>query len=136
MYARTIEIYCFIEDLLKAANHAEDSRRKFSDSELLTTAFVAMLFCGGNFDRARRFLKQSGLMPQLLSRSRFSRRLHCAAALLEFIFEQFTEQEKQQNWEQTYLLDSFPVAVCDNIRIKRCRSIRNAKWRGYLANSS
>jgi hypothetical protein len=134
MYLRTIEIYCFVDDLLKAINHKEDSRRKFSDSELMTTAIVAMLFFGGNFEPARAFLKSSGLMPAMLSRSRFCRRLHQVSAVLEFVFAEFSKQRKQQNWQKLYLLDSFPVAVCDNIGINRCRVIQDSSWRGYRAS--
>jgi hypothetical protein len=134
MYLRTIEIYCFVDDLLKSINHREDSRRKFSDSELLSAAIIAMLYFGGNFEAARRFLKSSDLMPRMLSRSRFSRRLHQASRLLEFVFARFSKQRKQQNWQKLYLLDSFPVSVCDNIRINRCRIIQDSSWRGYRAS--
>lgn len=134
MYLRTIEIYCFVDDLLKSINHSEDSRRKFSDSELLTAAIIAMLFFGGNFEPARAFLTSSGLMPRMLSRSRFSRRLHKASALLEFVFASMGKHRKQANWQKLYLLDSFPVSVCDNIRINRCRLIQDSSWRGYRAS--
>ena len=75
MSDRTVAIYCFIDDLLKAMQHREDVRYEFSDSEIVTTAIVAMLFFGGNFERARRFWHSSGMMPRMLSRSRLSRRL-------------------------------------------------------------
>lgn len=32
------------------------------------------------------------------------------------------------------MLDSFPVPVCDNIRITRCRLIRDERFRGYLTS--
>jgi hypothetical protein len=49
MYDRTLAIYCFVDDLLKAMHHAEDRRAEFSDAEVMTTAVVAMLCFGGNF---------------------------------------------------------------------------------------
>ncbi len=49
MYDRTTAISCFIDDLLKAMQHREDSRCEFSDAEVVTTTIVAMLFYGGNF---------------------------------------------------------------------------------------
>lgn len=36
---KIIEIFCFIDDLLKTSNHYEDSRQ-VSDSEVITTAVV------------------------------------------------------------------------------------------------
>ncbi|PVD50100.1 hypothetical protein DC498_21540 [Terrimonas sp.] len=29
-----------------------------------------------------------------------------------------------------YVIDSFPVAVCDNIRISRCKLLKGKQWRG------
>lgn len=38
------------------------------------------------------------------------------------------------NPESVYLIDSFPLAVCDNIRIQQCRRHRGEVWRGYQAS--
>lgn len=134
MYDRTLAIYCFIDDLLKAMQHWEDSRCQFSDSEVVTTAIVAMLFYGGNFERARRFLHSSGMMTRMLSRSRLSRRLSRLADLVGLLFQQLGLVLKELNLESRYSLDSFPVSICDNIRISRCRIARGPQWRGYVAS--
>ena len=134
MYDRTLAIYCFIDDLLKAMQHTEDSRTEFSDAEVVTTALVAMLYFGGNFEHARSFLHSSGMMPRMLSRSRFSRRLSRLGDLVEAIFHQLGLTLKELNVESRYSLDSFPVALCDNIRISRCRLAQGESWRGYSAS--
>ena len=33
-----------------------------------------------------------------------------------------------------YVIDSFPVAVCDNIRIRRAKLYRHETYRGYQAS--
>lgn len=134
MYDRTLAIYCFIDDLLKAMQHREDARTEFSDAEVMTTALVAMLFHGGNFEHARSFLHSSGMMPRMLSRSRLSRRLSRLSDLVGLIFHQLGLTLKELNIESRYSLDSFPVAVCDNIRISRCRLAQGKSWRGYSAS--
>jgi hypothetical protein len=134
MYDRTLAIYCFIDDLLKAMQHCEDARCQFSDSEVMTTAIVAMLFFGGNFESARSFLHSSGMMPRMLSRSRLSRRLSRLSDLIEMAFHRLGLTIKELNLESRYSLDSFPVAVCDNIRIARCRLAQGSEFRGYLAS--
>jgi hypothetical protein len=134
MYDRTLAIYCFVDDLLKAMQHIEDSRCEFSDSEVITTAIVAMLFFNGNFERARSFLHSSGMMPRMLSRSRFSRRVSRLADLVGLLFHQLGLVIKELNVESRYSLDSFPVAVCDNIRIPRCRLAQGEEFRGYSAS--
>jgi hypothetical protein len=134
MYDRTLAIYCFIDDLLKAMQHREDKRGEVSDAEVITTALCAMLWFGGNFERSRSFLRSSGMMPRMLSRSRLSRRLSRLAGLVEIIFHQLGVTLKELNTESRYALDSFPIAVCDNIRISRCRLTKEAQYRGYLAS--
>lgn len=134
MYDRTIAIYCFVDDLLKAMHHREDARCQVSDAEVVTIALCAMLWFGGNFERSRSFLLASGMMPRMLSRSRLSRRLTRLAELVEMIFHQLGLTLKELNPESRYALDSFPVAVCDNIRIPRCRLTQEADYRGYLAS--
>ena len=115
MYDRTLAIYCFVDDLLKAIDHAEDVRCEFTDAEVVTVAITAMLSFGGNFERARCFLHSSGMMPRMLSRSRFSRRLSRLAELIGLLFHQLGSVIKELNPESRYSLDSFPVDLCDNI---------------------
>lgn len=138
MYSRTLAIYCFLDDLLKALQHREDSRQKVSDSEILTVAVCAMLFFGGNYSRSREFFTESGLMPRMLDKSQFSRRLSRLSGLLNIVFHQLGETIKELNLESRYCLDSFPVSICDNIRISRCRLTKEfadkEQFRGYIAS--
>lgn len=130
----TLAIYCFIDDFLKTSRHREDIRAKVSDSEVITIAITAMLHFGGNFERSRLVLHELGLMKRLLSRSRFSRRLNRLADLIHSLFHKLGSILKDMHWESRYLLDSFPIAVCDNIRIKRCRLLRDEQYRGKMTS--
>lgn len=128
----TLAIYCFIDDFLKQSHHREDLRVCVTDSEVITIAIVAMLHFGGNFERSRLVLHELGLMRRLLSRSRFSRRVNRLAGLIYRLFHQLGSCLKDVHWETRYVLDSFPVAVCDNIRIQRCRLARSELYRGRV----
>jgi hypothetical protein len=129
----TLAIYCFIDDLLKSLEHKQDARARISDAEVITIALIAMLYFGGNFEKARLVLSELGLVRRMLSRSRFNRRIHQLNDLIGLTFHRFGSVLKDLNWESRYLIDSFPVAVCDNIRIKRCRIVRDEDYRGYQA---
>jgi IS5 family transposase len=129
----TTALYCIVDDLLKAVGHKDDCRRAMTDAEVITTALVAALYFGGNVEHARRFLRGAGLMPRMLSRSRLCRRLHAVADLAYTLFHQLGSALKEMSASTKYLLDSFPVAACDNIRIKRARLLRGAQWRGRSA---
>jgi len=130
----TLAIYCFVDDFLKASGHREDIRVEVTDAEVITIAISAMRHFGGNFQRARLILHELGLMKRLLSRSRFSRRVTRLADLIYRLFHQLGAVLKELHWESRYLLDSFPVAVCDNIRINRCRIVSDEQYRGVMTS--
>lgn len=128
----TLAIYCFIDDFLKQSHHLEDLRVEVTDAEVITIAITAMLHFGGNFERSRLVLHELGLIKRLLSRSRFSRRVNRLADLIYGLFHQLGSVLKALHWESCYCLDSFPVALCDNIRIGRCRLIKSELYRGRV----
>ena len=121
MCQSTTAIYCFLDDLLKAMNHQEDGRQQINDAQVLTTALIAMLDYGGNYQKALHKLEQTRLFSRTLSRSRFSRRLTRLTDLIHLLFHQLGAVLKDLNYESRYSLDSFPVPMCDNIRINRNR---------------
>lgn len=128
---KIIALYCIVDDLLKALRHREDPRVRVFDSEIITTCFVSMLYFGGHLEHARHFMHLEGYVPGMLSKSRFSRRLHRLSALLEEMFFSLGHYLKQVAGAATYRMDSFPVAVCENIRIARSRLFQGAAFRGY-----
>jgi len=134
MRDKVISIFCLVDDILKAINHKEDKRRKVSDSEVLTTAFVSAMYFSGNHHHAIQFMKATGLMPKMLDTSRFSRRIHGVWQLLYEVFLTLSKYLREFCCEMCYILDSFPVPVCDNMRIGRCKLLKGKKWRGYTAS--
>jgi DDE family transposase len=129
-----LAIYCLCADILKALNHYEDSQRRMTDAEVMTTAIVATLYFGGNFQRARLLLDSPRYIPGMLSKSQFNRRLHALRELLLLVFRVLGETFKQLNASSLYIIDSFPVAACDNIRIPRDKRFGSEKFRGYTAS--
>lgn len=52
------------------------------------------------------------------------------------VFEYLAEGNlKAENPNQIYSMDTYPVAVCDNIRISRARPYQGQMWQGKIANS-
>lgn len=121
---KIISIFCIVDDILKAIGHQEDMRRKVSDSEVITTALVSALYFGGHIDNGRGFMKMTKLVPLMLDKSRFNRRLHQVSELAYWMFSQIGQRLKDIAGASEYVIDSFPVAVCDNIRISRCRLLK------------
>jgi hypothetical protein len=70
----------------------------------------------------------------MLSRSRLNRRLHRLKDLFLTCFELLGHRWKQLNTESVYIIDSFPIAVCDNYRIPRAKLYQHGMYRGYIAS--
>jgi len=77
---------------------------------------------------------QGWYFRRVLGKSRFSRRLNHLGHLFVPLFALLAETWKQLNPEQIYALDSFPVPMCDNIRIRCARIYRTERYRGYIAS--
>jgi hypothetical protein len=127
---KIIALYCIVDDMLKGTHHYQDPRARVTDSEVITVAFVSVLYFGGHWDNAREFMKIKGYIPDMLDKSRFCRRLHRLSDLLLAMFYQMGQYLKDIAGASTYILDSFPVAICDNVRIRRCKIIQNEAFRG------
>jgi len=129
-----LAIYCVCHDFLKALHHREEGQPKMTAAEVMTTALVARLFCGGNFEHARALLGTSQYMPMRLSRSRFNRRVYQLQHLFVTRFDLLGQTWKELNGESVYIIDSFPVAVCDNYRMPHAHIYHQETYRGYLAS--
>jgi len=134
MDTQIIVVYCLVDDMLKALHHHEDKQCQMSDAEVMTTAIIAMLYFKGNFCMTSRFLYDHKYIPKMLGKSRFNRRLHRIADLFLTLFLRLGETWKQLNEKSVYVVDSYPIAVCDNYRICRSKIYHGEEWRGYVAS--
>ena len=132
MDTQIIVVFCLSVDMLTALHHHEDKQRQMSDAEIMTTAIVAMMYFKGNFCLASRFLYEGNYIPGMLSRSRFNRRLHAISELFLTLFLRLGQSWKQLNENSVYVIDSYPIAVCDNYRIMRSKIYTGEDWRGYI----
>jgi len=144
-------IYCLLDDFLKAIRHRhDDPQTRLSTAEVMTIPLVAATFFGGNIDHTRRFLHEYGYMKKMISKSHLNRRIHAIEptlwrVLFELLARVFIERNDPEF--QRYAVDSLPVPVCDNIRIRRCRlypleeeeghdddAPKKKSFRGYIAS--
>jgi len=144
-------IYCLLDDFLKAIGHRpDDPQTRLSTAEVMTIPLVAATFFGGNIDKTRRFLHEYGYIKKMISKSHLNRRIHAIEpALWRGLFDLLAQAFKERNDPelQAYVVDSLPVPVCDNIRIRRCRIYpleeeghdddtpkKRKSFRGYIAS--
>ena len=137
MHEQTIAMYCFIDDLLTRTRPVwappADPRRRLSDAQVLTTALVAARYFGGNLVLGQRYL-EAHWGQQRLDKSGFNRHLHRLSDTLAGLFATFGTLLKALHTESRYVIDSFPVAVCHNTRIPRCKLLKNKAYHGRCAS--
>ena len=129
-----IVVFCLCNEMLKSLHHYEDTQCQMTDAEVMTTAIVAIFYFQGNFCLASRYLVEYHYIPNMLSKSRFNRRLHRMADLFLTWFLRLGEIWEKLNEKSVYVIDSYPIAVCDNYRIRRSKIYRGEEWRGYIAS--
>ena len=102
MDGQIVAAYSLCDDLLRALGHQEDVQCRMTDAEVMTTALVAVLFYRGNFEMARWHLREQGYIPQMLSKSRFNRRLHRVKEQFLTLFSWLGEVWKALNGASHY----------------------------------
>lgn len=80
------------------------------------------------------FMKYYGFIPKMLDKSRFNRRLHQIKEFFHLIFSQIAKYIKSISSCLDYIIDSFPVSLCDHIRIFRNERAKEIKYRGSTAS--
>lgn len=129
MKEQTIAIYCFIDDFFHTIGRKDDVHCKISDAEILTTALMAARYFYDNLHSACANMQEHHGV-RMIDKSGFTRRLHGLQQQLPALFTALGQSLKQLNTGCRYLIDSFPVAVCDNIRICRSHLVRGEAYRG------
>lgn len=135
METQIIILFCIIDDYLKASGCKDDIQVTMSTAEIMTVAVTAGMFFGGNYEKSRAFFKDHHYVRSMLSKSQFNRRLN---EIPNFMWQQLQHILGQAfietNDSHEYLADSFPVSVCQNIRISRSKIYRSKEYRGYCAS--
>ena len=123
-------IYVIIDTLCKEVLTAPPQKQKLTDAEIVTITICSALFFNSNHDRALVWLRATGYFPQMLSLSRFNRRIHRLKEFIEFCFESLSELFLTQN---LYIEDSMPLPVCKRARASRNKKVRGRQYYGYCA---
>lgn len=133
MQTEIIMFYVISDNLLRAMNIKESSQAKMNTAEVMTVVLTAARFFCGNIRNAAVFLGGHGYVPDMLSESRLNRRIHAVdESVWENLFLIFAEIFRSEGHE--YAIDSFPVPVCDNIRISRSKIFTGEDYRGYISS--
>lgn len=130
-----IAIYCLCDDYLHLIAHRDWHNARITTSEAMTACLVAMRFYGGNIEHARHFLLEHRYISRNFGKSCLNKRLHHLPeefwhGLLSYVQEWVNLTPANQE----YIVDTFPIAACRNIRISRCRLYEGNDFHGYNAS--
>jgi len=132
-------VYAIIDEYLQNCKHRCQTRcsaigtpAKLSDGEIIFIFVSACLEYGGNCFKAMLAHKRHGNIKQVLDKSQFNRRLHRLQAVVEELVGLFCTMAAEAG--EHYALDSFPLPVCRNIRIQRCKLVQEPQYHGYCAS--
>lgn len=134
MDIQIIFIFCLCEEFLKQTGFKDDHQCKMSAAEVMTFALTAALFFQGNFRRTRLFFISHKYFSTVLSRSRLNRRIHSIDRDQWMQILCICHYFLQASSSSEYIVDSFPVPVCQNARTWRCRLFSSQKYHGYCAS--
>ena len=124
------EIYCFIDDYLKAHpklaqwRRSPNSQPHFTDAEVLTIAVLQNSFGCSTLKKAYQLVRDnwSAAFPRLVSYKQWVARLHALSGVVgQLVRSVALRLEEADNF---YLMDSKPIPVCHPIRHGRVRLLR------------
>lgn len=123
------EIYCFIDDYLKAHPRQARWRRsphacpRFTDSEVLTVALLQGSFQVASLKQTYRLVEANfrSAFPHLPSYAEWLRRLHQLTVHVGLLLEATAALDAGA---ACYLVDSKPIPVCHQLRHGRVRLLR------------
>ena len=124
--------YTVCDNMLKTMNFRDDCQAGMNTAEVMTVVLTAARFFCGNIRTSAVFLSEHGYIPDMLSESRLNRRIHATdESAWENLFLTLADIFKAAE-DGEHIIGSFPVPVCDNIRIPRAKILRGEDWRGYM----
>lgn len=122
---QAVAIYCLLDDFFARCGPAPDARQQTRDSEVAATALISSLYFSGNQHLGRLYM-QSHHKCCLIDKSGYSRRLHKRWIMIRAFFGALAGVAKQINTQSCYVIDSFPVKCCHNIRIARSKLLKDS----------
>jgi hypothetical protein len=124
------EIYCFVDDFLKAHpaaarwRHSPNSKPRFTDSEVITIALLQNSFDCSTLKQAYKLVRENwrSAFPHLVSYKQWVQRLHALCGLVGQLLRWVSLPLSEA--DNFYLMDSKPIPVCHPIRRGRVRLLR------------
>lgn len=126
-----VRVYCLVDDYLRMQENIGDWRRsnnkpKCTDAEIITVALMQGYFGCATLKRAYLLVRANdeSAFPRLPSYKQWLNRLHQLTAQVGFLLESVSFSLEDE--DEIFLIDSFPIKMCQAIRHARVNLLRDA----------
>ena len=127
-------IYCLADTIVKSSQIHDDPQSQMTHAEIITFVMISALYYQCNYAMTRKIITYFHYFKRPISKSRMVRRIHQLPHFVwQMMFIVCSKVLKTQQ-SQKFILDSFPIAACQNNKIFRCKLFTDNKYRGYTAS--
>jgi hypothetical protein len=134
MDLQAIFIYCLSDEILSNLNFKDDPQCKMTSAEVVTFVIISALHYQCNYRKTRLVALSHKYFPKILSHSQLVRRIHQIPEHIWFLAFQICKEILNAKNHNEFIVDSFPVACCQNNKILRCRLFQDKEYQGYTAS--
>lgn len=148
LQAKVKAIHNIVVKTLNNHNHTDHYLTEVPSSEVLTLGIYACLENSGNYSKTLKQFREYIIFNQILEKSRFGRRLARVIDFVPFVIDLVQKQSRAvilntpdlTTQRNTFVVDTKPIPICENIRIYRCRLAGNhwskvdKDYRGFTAS--
>jgi hypothetical protein len=134
MTLQIIFIYCLCDELVKSKGLKDDLQSKMTHAEVMTFAIIAALYFQGNFARTRLFSQSHCYFQTVISRSKINKKIHLIPDELWIQAFHVVRNVNCSPDNREFIIDSFPVLVCQNARTWRCKLFPQKNYHGYCSS--
>ena len=103
-------------------------------AEIITFVMISALYYRCNYAITRKVIAYHRYFNCLVSRSRLVRRIHQIPSIVWQVMFLICQSILKTSHNKKLIVDSFPVAVCQNNKIFRCKLFTEKRFHGYTAS--
>jgi DDE family transposase len=134
MDLQAIFIYCLCHEIIRSWNIKDDAQCHMNTAEVMTFVIISALHYQCNYRKTRLVMISHRYFSNILSYSRLVRRIHAIPTSIWTIAFHICKETLYPKSNQEYIVDSFPIAVCQNNKIFRCKLFHDKAFHGYNAS--
>jgi hypothetical protein len=134
MALQLIFLYCLCDEIVKSSHLRDDPQSRMTHAETMTFAIAAALYFQGNFTRTRLFFLSHYYFKTVISKSKINKKIHRIPYELWMQVFYIVRTVNSCPTNSEFIIDSFPVLVCQNARTWRCKLFSHKMHHGYCAS--